>query len=240
MGMTVKVTGKADIRMDYVYYIESIVVKYGVELIGWPCDRFVNPSDLSSSLTVLTTVSDALKDGACKWVKLSSAERKAREANFEADVAAGKITRRERNPRSDIGKKRKATAIDDDEDDDADEQSASDADGPIVEEPGEDTVESPARPPAPPAKRHKTSTATKAKSSDSGKKHCDHRDRGEVGEKGRHCDACGGGKDENAPCQESCCHDDEEEAVPATTAAGEGAPVPVVESVPIDPALVAA
>ncbi|KAJ7747704.1 hypothetical protein B0H14DRAFT_2636711 [Mycena olivaceomarginata] len=170
MGMTVKVTGKADIRMDYVYYIESIVVKYGVELIGWPCDRFVNPSDLSSSLTVLTIVSDALKDGACKWVKLSSAERKAREANFEADVAAGKITRRERNPRSDIGKKRKATAIDDDEDDDADEQSASDADGPIVEEPGEDTVESPARPPAPPAKRHKTSTATKAKSSDSGKK----------------------------------------------------------------------
>ncbi|KAJ7506452.1 hypothetical protein B0H11DRAFT_1657605, partial [Mycena galericulata] len=93
--------------MDYTYHEESIVLKHGVELVGWTADRFVNPSELSSSLAVLTTLRDAIKNGDCKWVRLEPAERRARKVKWLADVAAGTVTARARNPRSDIGKKRK-------------------------------------------------------------------------------------------------------------------------------------
>ncbi|KAJ7623121.1 hypothetical protein DFH06DRAFT_965182, partial [Mycena polygramma] len=105
-GNVVEITGKPDIRMDYVYNEESIVLKYGVQLIGWSCKRFVNPSELSSSVSVLTTVRDALRDGDCKWVKLTPTERKECKAQWKEDIAAGRVTARVRNPRSDIGKKR--------------------------------------------------------------------------------------------------------------------------------------
>ncbi|KAJ6458481.1 hypothetical protein C8R45DRAFT_764000, partial [Mycena sanguinolenta] len=93
--------------MDYVYYTESIVLKYSVELVGWTCERFANPSELSSSLAVLSTLRDALKNEDCKWVKLNPVERKARQELWKADVAAGKLVARSRNTRSDFGKKRK-------------------------------------------------------------------------------------------------------------------------------------
>ncbi|KAJ7623106.1 hypothetical protein DFH06DRAFT_1142892 [Mycena polygramma] len=66
---------------------ESIVLRYGVQLVGWMCERFVNPSELSSSLSFLIP----LRDGECKWVKLTSEERKARKAQWKANVAAAKI-----------------------------------------------------------------------------------------------------------------------------------------------------
>lgn len=149
--------------MDYIYYKESIVLKYGIELIGWPLERFVNPSDLSSSLPILTQVCDALKNGTCKWVKLSPADRKARKAAWDADVAAGKVVERARAPRCDTGQKRKAAAIEDDttdaELDDANQPPAN-VDGPIIEEPEDDASDpSPSAPP--PAKRRKTSGAKK-------------------------------------------------------------------------------
>ncbi|KAJ6456854.1 hypothetical protein C8R45DRAFT_798255, partial [Mycena sanguinolenta] len=96
------------IRMDYIYYEECIVLKYGIILVGWTCARFVNPSELSSSITVLTTLRDALRDEKCKWVKLSPAERKARKEAWDVDVEAGKVVPRSRVTRSDINKKRKA------------------------------------------------------------------------------------------------------------------------------------
>ncbi|KAJ6535302.1 hypothetical protein B0H10DRAFT_2246619 [Mycena sp. CBHHK59/15] len=72
---------------------ESIIVKYGVELIGWLLEHFINPSDLSSSLPILT---------------------QAPKAEWEADVAAGKVVERARALRCDTGKKRKAATIEDD------------------------------------------------------------------------------------------------------------------------------
>ncbi|KAJ7269477.1 hypothetical protein C8J57DRAFT_976590, partial [Mycena rebaudengoi] len=94
-------------RMDYVHYEESIVLKYGILLEGWTCDKFVNPSDLSSSLPVLTTLRDALRNGGCKWVKLQPELLKQRKLKWAANVAAGKATPRMHQPRSDLGKKRK-------------------------------------------------------------------------------------------------------------------------------------
>ncbi|KAJ7284789.1 hypothetical protein C8J57DRAFT_1006417, partial [Mycena rebaudengoi] len=92
--------------MDYMHYEESIVLKYGVVLEGWTCDKFMNPSDLSSSLPVLTTLHDALRDGSCKWTKLQPELLKQHKLKWTADVAAGKVTPRVRQTRSDLGKKR--------------------------------------------------------------------------------------------------------------------------------------
>ncbi|KAJ6459685.1 hypothetical protein C8R45DRAFT_1109541 [Mycena sanguinolenta] len=151
----VDITGKVDIRMDYIYYKECIVLKYGIIRIGWTCERFVNPSDLSSSLIVLTTLRDALRDGACKWIKLTPAERNGRREAWEADVAAGKVVRRSRATCSDINKKRKVIDEDADESDPSQEMNGEPTENsPIVEEPTEGSTPSADAPP--PRKRRKT------------------------------------------------------------------------------------
>jgi hypothetical protein len=157
----VAITGKDDIRMDYMYYEECIVLKYGVALVGWTCERFVNPSDLSSSLVVLTTLRDALRDEKCKWVKLTPTERKARHDAWDTGVESGKVVRRSRATRSDINKKRKAVGedpVEDDEDHDTQEPSNEPAHGgPVVEEPADSSAVASA---PPPNKRRKMAMAT--------------------------------------------------------------------------------
>ncbi|KAJ6511742.1 hypothetical protein DFH09DRAFT_1333628 [Mycena vulgaris] len=106
----VAIAGQLDIHMDYLHHEESIVLKHSVELVGWSCDRFVNPSKLSSALPVLQELRDALKDGKCKWVKLTPEQLQSRRATWKADFGTGKATPRTRNPRSNIGKKRKRAA----------------------------------------------------------------------------------------------------------------------------------
>ncbi|KAJ7889568.1 hypothetical protein B0H14DRAFT_2275383, partial [Mycena olivaceomarginata] len=93
--------------MEYLHYEESIVLRFGVELVGWTADKFVNPSELSSSLGALTTLRNALKNDECKWVKLSHEARQARQTKWDEDVAAGKILPRARAMRCDKGKPRK-------------------------------------------------------------------------------------------------------------------------------------
>ncbi|KAJ6600156.1 hypothetical protein B0H10DRAFT_2322439 [Mycena sp. CBHHK59/15] len=161
---------KKQLKMEYVHYREDIVVKHGLELIRWTADKFVSPSELSSSLHVLGKLRDALKEGTCKWVKLSPAEHQARKDAWKADVADGKVVPKARNPRSDIGTKRKRSDDDNDADTDADEVHDSgneerndDAQpaSPIIEEPddGADAAAS-TTPTAPPPKRRKTNAAS--------------------------------------------------------------------------------
>jgi hypothetical protein len=57
--------------MQYVNYEEAIVQCYGVLLKGWTFNRFVNPSELSTSLPPLQKLLNALNDGSCKIVKLT-------------------------------------------------------------------------------------------------------------------------------------------------------------------------
>ncbi|KAF8132121.1 hypothetical protein K438DRAFT_1788100 [Mycena galopus ATCC 62051] len=154
----VSATGQSNIRMDYRHHEESIVLKHGVELVGWTCDRFINPSELSSSIVVLTTLRDAIRDGVCKFIKLTHTQHMARQQKWDADVAAGKIIPRSRSKRSDIGKKRKATAQDSDEEN---KPNAGDNDAnndPSIEEPADKpiTTSSAAEPSA---KRCKTAPA---------------------------------------------------------------------------------
>jgi hypothetical protein len=90
--------------MEYVHHEESIVLRYDVKLVGWTADKFVNPSDLSSSLGALTTLRNALQNGECRWEKLSREERRDRQAKWDAGVADGSIIPRSRATRLDKGK----------------------------------------------------------------------------------------------------------------------------------------
>ncbi|KAF8222541.1 hypothetical protein L208DRAFT_1074497, partial [Tricholoma matsutake] len=56
--------------MQYVNYDEAITQRYGVILEGWTFNRFVNPSEFSTSIPPLQTLLDALNNGSCKFTKL--------------------------------------------------------------------------------------------------------------------------------------------------------------------------
>ncbi|KAF7341569.1 hypothetical protein MSAN_02053800 [Mycena sanguinolenta] len=162
LDLLVAITGNPNIRMDYIYFEECIVLKYGIDIVGWTCARFVNPSDLSSSLTVLTTLRDAIRDGTCKFVKLTAAERKARREKWNADVVAGTVIPRSRATRSDAGVKRKASERDEDDDEvnsDVPQEDDDTGSGPVVEEPADDPTPAAA---ARPTKRRKTAKASSA------------------------------------------------------------------------------
>lgn len=99
--------------MQYTNYEADIVIKYGIELVGWTHDKFCNPSELSNSLEPLRTLLDALNNQMCKFVKLSPQDRRTREAKYQADVASGIIPGKQRKTRKDSGttRKRKASGI---------------------------------------------------------------------------------------------------------------------------------
>ncbi|HEV7736465.1 MAG TPA: hypothetical protein VGO47_03720 [Chlamydiales bacterium] len=69
-------------------YDDRIVMKYGVELDGWPFPKFRNPSDISS-LADLNTLDKALEGGSCKWVQLSNEQYEKRQVVLEKEVEEG-------------------------------------------------------------------------------------------------------------------------------------------------------
>jgi len=130
----VDITGNPRAMMQYTRYEEEIVHRYGVELQGWTYEKITNPSLFSSSLPPLVALRDALVAGTCKFVKLTAAERKEREAAYMTKVASGEIEPRKRKRRSDAGVRKRSKRArkedgatndsDDDEDDDDDERDA--------------------------------------------------------------------------------------------------------------------
>ena len=58
-------------------YDDQIVLKYGMELHGWPLAKLKNPGNVTS-LGDLERVSKALKDGTCGWVRLRNDELEER------------------------------------------------------------------------------------------------------------------------------------------------------------------
>jgi hypothetical protein len=127
--------------MQYVNYKEDIEHRYGIELIGWTPDKWCNPSKLTSSLPVLRTLLNALKSDECKFVAIPDTVLKARKAAYEADIAAGRIEGKHRNPRSDIGKKRSRAGGDGVDDAQGNDDHIDDTDAPqySVEEPNNST-----------------------------------------------------------------------------------------------------
>ena len=92
--------------MQYVNYEEQIVIRYVIKLDGWTYENFRNPSEFSSSLPPLQELSDAIDNGTCKFVKLTPAEKKQFEHEFNTKVQAGQVILRKRKIRKDAGKKK--------------------------------------------------------------------------------------------------------------------------------------
>lgn len=106
MTLTVDITGNPKAVMRYANYEEEIVIRYGIKLEGWTYDKLKNPSDLSSSLAPLRALYDAIENGTCRFVKLTAAEKKKFELEFNAKVQSGEVTLRKRKIRKDAGTKK--------------------------------------------------------------------------------------------------------------------------------------
>ena len=104
--LAVEITGNPKAVMRYVNYEEEIVIRYGIKLEGWTYENFKNPSELSSSVPPLRALSEAIDNGTCKFVKLTAAEKKKFEQEFNAKVQTGEVILRKRKIRKDAGKKK--------------------------------------------------------------------------------------------------------------------------------------
>lgn len=101
--------------MHYIGYEDKIVQRYGVELVGWTYENFVNPSELSTLLPGLKKLLDAINDGTCKFVKLSPLELKARRQDHQKAIDDGSApASKTRKPRKDRGTKRKKGDVEED------------------------------------------------------------------------------------------------------------------------------
>ncbi|KAJ7018509.1 hypothetical protein C8F04DRAFT_1277650 [Mycena alexandri] len=107
-------------RLAWTWFEEDIVQRYGVVLEGWTAGaKIMDPSKLSSSLTVIRTLLDAVKAGQCGFRKLGPMEAALRRKTWDADVAAGNEVAKHRASRSDAGVPRKR-ARDEEEDNEND------------------------------------------------------------------------------------------------------------------------
>ena len=90
--------------MNYDNYEEKVVQRLKVKLIGWPFENIVNPVKLYT-VGELRTLRDALRSGACCWVKLSKTELKVHADSLAVRRKAGEVIGKTRKERSDKGVK---------------------------------------------------------------------------------------------------------------------------------------
>ncbi|KAF8195270.1 hypothetical protein K438DRAFT_1472739, partial [Mycena galopus ATCC 62051] len=87
---------------------EDVVQCYDVDMVGWTAgQRPVDPSTLSTSMTVIRTLHSAVRNGDCHFRKLGRAEVAERRKKWEEGVAAGQVVAKHRTGRSDAGVSRK-------------------------------------------------------------------------------------------------------------------------------------
>jgi hypothetical protein len=115
--------------MQYLNYERAIVLRLGVELRGWTHPTWANPSELSTSLPPLQALLDAIKNGSCKFVKLTREECKAREAEYYQKIQAGEIQVRTRKRRKDAGKKRSSIVPEEEEEEEEEGEGGEDDSG---------------------------------------------------------------------------------------------------------------
>ncbi|KAF8326485.1 hypothetical protein F5887DRAFT_1197076 [Amanita rubescens] len=118
-----QITGDSTTTMQYVRYEEEIIHKRGVELVGWTYDKIVNPSQMSSALEPLSKLRNAIKEGRCKFVRLTQQEIKERIAAYDNRIEKGEMQARKRKTRKDKGKRRNVpqASLSDEDDSDGEE-----------------------------------------------------------------------------------------------------------------------
>ncbi|THG93050.1 hypothetical protein EW026_g8073 [Hermanssonia centrifuga] len=102
--LLVEITGNPSAQMQYVNYERDIVQRYHVKMVGWTHEKFVNVSDLGNSLELLETLWSALRNGKCKFIKISAAEATAMKDRTREAIEAGDAPPpKQRKPRKDKG-----------------------------------------------------------------------------------------------------------------------------------------
>ena len=100
------ITKQQKVAMNYANYEKSVIERYKVKLVGWTYHQFVNPGEIST-VEDARKLRDALKCGACRWVRLTRQEAADHSADIENRRAQGEEIGRARKQRSDKGVKRK-------------------------------------------------------------------------------------------------------------------------------------
>jgi len=91
--------------MNYVNYDTVIVLAHRVKLVGWPTSlKFANPLEFGV-LDDVCTLRDAVKSGACKWVRLTKREASQHQEDLDRGVENGEVVQKKRKTRKDKGTK---------------------------------------------------------------------------------------------------------------------------------------
>ena len=100
------ITNIPNLGMNYVNYKTSIILKYHVQLVGWPSEiPFINPHQLTTIVTAKSLL-DSLIVSTCKWVILSKRQQKDHAAALAASAEGGQVVGRKKKVCSDKGRKR--------------------------------------------------------------------------------------------------------------------------------------
>ena len=103
---TAEAIGQKGAVMQYKNFEQTVVLSHGLDLVGWTHKTFANPGSLPASIEPLRELLNALETGACRFIRLSHAERQRRKRTFEEGVEAGTASAKVRKTRDDIGRKR--------------------------------------------------------------------------------------------------------------------------------------
>ncbi|KAJ7785380.1 hypothetical protein B0H14DRAFT_2630594 [Mycena olivaceomarginata] len=122
-----EVSGVPDARIGWTWFEEDVVQRYGVKLVGWTAGKDpVDPSNLSTSQSVICTLLTAIRNGECCFKKLGPTEAAERRKKWEEDIAAGRVTAKHRASRCDAGQPHKRVRDDSDNDSDDNDGEADD------------------------------------------------------------------------------------------------------------------
>ncbi|KAI0368480.1 hypothetical protein BV20DRAFT_1054060 [Pilatotrama ljubarskyi] len=88
--MLCTITGNPKAIMHYAKHEKNIILRYGVELVGYCAEKFVNPSALSTSLPPLRLIIKAINDSECSFVCLTPAQLQAQQKTYDEKCKAGR------------------------------------------------------------------------------------------------------------------------------------------------------
>src|SRR6266511_1699440 len=92
-------------QMNYKNYDMQVIQKYGIKLVGWTYRTMACPSEIIT-IDDIRSLRDALRCGACHWIRLTKSELMKHAKEINARAAAGEVVGSKRKERSDKGVER--------------------------------------------------------------------------------------------------------------------------------------
>jgi hypothetical protein len=101
--------------MECKNFHQDVLVKHGVQLLGWPFEKLQSPGNMGSSLPVFMKILKSMEADEIWFESLSLAEVQHLDAEHEASIAAGDLEAPKRwKIHSDTGKRKRKTKQQDD------------------------------------------------------------------------------------------------------------------------------